>query len=220
MTTPRAVRSEIENFLDYLINNDLALYCNPVVEHHGGSVSWPIPRGRPAFLTARGAHTTGEYSHWVTHAMYSALLRDGSLLQVSYKVNGGQITGHRLAWVPPPFDFDPDLLVSEATLDLLEIYLADEGEEIQLRSPIRFDFDPDAATETHPASHFTMNGPSCRVECVGPLRLGRFVEFVFTHFYRDLWDEHDYLRTLPTEPYDKPEPPSAPRKGIHLAWAS
>jgi hypothetical protein len=219
MTTPRSVRSEVENFLDYLLQKDLALYCNPVVQY-GGQIVWPLPSDRPEFLLSRGAHTMGEYAHWLTHSMYSALMVDGSLLQISYQVDGGQVTGHRLAWVPPPFDFAPDLVESDLILELLEAYNDDETEEVQLRSPIRFDFDPEAASELHPASHLTINGPSCRVACVGPLRLGRFVEFVFTHFYRDIWDDHEYLRTMPKTPYDRYAPVDPGTSGMHLAWAS
>ena len=79
-----------------------------------------------------------------------------------------------------------------------------------LASVIRFDFDPLRATKNelprtrfHPDSHVTLNSTLCRIPCAAPLRLGNFVEFVFKHFYPDVWDSHKYLRELSREGLDR-----------------
>lgn len=187
MATPRSVRDQVKNALDYLVASDLALYANEVSMSQR-RVSWHSPSASSQ-LIARFEHPTVEqYIDWVSAGDYSAVLFDGSLLQLTYDVAGGGVVGHRLCYFPCPFEVDPELLASnEAIADVIEIYRHDDA---QLRSPVRFDYDPKSARSGHPSAHLTLNSVDCRIACVAPLHTMRFLDFIFRNFYNDLWTAH------------------------------
>ncbi|MGK3957607.1 DUF2290 domain-containing protein [Arthrobacter sp. R4] len=140
------------------------------------------------FLTSRAHPTLDQYLAWIQSGAYSVILFDGSLLQLTYDVSGGAVSGHRLAYIPCPYELDLDLLAEgEPIADIVELHI---GQVPVLRSPIRFDFDPAAAKPGHPATHMTLNATSCRIGCIAPMHALRFVDFVFRNFYSDLWEAH------------------------------
>lgn len=187
MTTTRSLRDDLNNIQDYLADAGLALYTNPVAMSPT-RVSFHSHRPDLAFLPDRGSPSVNTYLAWVEAGAYSSLLLDGSLLQITYDIEEGRIVGHRLAYVPCPYDVDHDLLASgEALIDVLSIYL---GDHPMLRSPIRFDYDLAAARTGHPAAHLTINDSNCRIACVAPLHALRFVDFVFRNFYPSYWRAH------------------------------
>lgn len=211
--TSRSVREEVQNYLDYLLGSGLALLAEPAIVRDGCRVTYPNTGGYAAQRNASGWQS---YSSAVSGREYSALLVDGSLLQISYVVEGGEIAWHRLSFVPCPFRLDPDLLRTEGVLDLLE--LADPETDLVMRSPVRFDFDPDAAAPGHPAVHLTFNSADCRIACVAPLRLSHFSELVFGCFYPEVWRGDAYMRTLPRSAPSGGLLTDDEAAGIHLAW--
>jgi hypothetical protein len=167
-------------------DKDLVLYSNTVA-CDDTSISW---HGLPTvpFLVEYGHATSDQYLRWVSGQHYSAVLPDGSLLQMSYRMMGGQVTYHRLAYVPCPVIVDEDYLrEGESIADVVDSYLEADALTVVLRSPVRFDFDPNSARDGHPAAHMTINGPDCRIACVAPLHPYRFIDFVFRHFYPVLY---------------------------------
>ncbi len=187
MTTPRSIQDELCNILDYLVVAQLAINVT-AVSLAGTRVSFHAHDASTAFLRDRGDPSVAHYLSWVGAGAYSALLLDGGLLQLTYDVDGGQIMGHRLAYVPCPYKIDrSDLDSGEPMSDIVDLYL--DGHPV-LRSPIRFDFDPGAAKAGHPAVHLTFNSSDCRIACIAPLHPLRFVDFVFRHFYSEYWRVH------------------------------
>lgn len=194
--TPDQVRRDVADLLDYLLQSELAYTVNPVGMEGPADrklITWQSrTRGEPLFT--HGKHPTmTDYLRWVEDGAYSALLADGSLLQITYNVSGGDVVGHRLAYVPSPITVDEELFDSGG----LVYYLTNmpfAASDLSLRSPIRFDYDPTAAGEDHPASHLTVSGVDCRMPCRTWLPLSAFVRFVFQHFYPNQWRLHDALR--------------------------
>lgn len=185
--SPNAVRDSVKNVLDFLIEAELALYANEV-SISGSRVSFHLIDQDVLFLTTRKHPTVEQYLAWVSAGAYSAVLYDGSLLQVTYNIEGQEISGHRLAYVPCPFEIDIELLAAgEPLADLVELYR--DGDAL-LRSPIRFDYDPVSAKPGHPAAHMTINGTECRIACAAPVHILRFADFVFRHFYAPFWHAH------------------------------
>lgn len=220
--TPDVVRRDIERLLSYLLEAELAYTINPVgMDGPAGQkvITWRgQTRGEPLFI--HGQHpTVTDYITWVETGAYSALLTDGALLQITYVVAGGDVTGHRLSYVPSPVPVDDDLLDSG---DLIEYVtqMPFGTADLYLRSPIRFDFDPAAATSDHPASHLTVSGVDCRVPCRTWLPLSAFVRFVFQHFYPSQWAVHDYLRNLTTSrgPSSEERMSDAFLDQLHVSW--
>jgi hypothetical protein len=184
--TARSLRDTITNALDFLFDAELILYANSV-EFSNNHVSWTGSPDVP-FLLDYGPATSDQYLGWLAGHHYSALLGDGSLLQMTYRVRDGDVVSHRLAYVPCPVLVDEGLLRSgEPVGDIVEIYLATQPPSVvALRSPVRFDFDPATSTDLHPAAHLTINGSDCRIACVAPMHPYRFVDFIFRHFYPEL----------------------------------
>jgi hypothetical protein len=192
VTTTRTVRDSVRNVLDYLADAQLALYSNEVSigeSERTSRISWHGHNPTSDFLLSREHGTVDQYLHWLTDGAYSAILYDGSLLQITYHLQRGTVTAHRLAYIPCPFIVDTALLADGTPVDDV-IGLYTELSDVALRSPVRFDYDPGAARRDHPAAHLTINSADCRIACVAPMHALRFADFIFRHFYPRLWDAH------------------------------
>lgn len=181
------LRREVKRLLDYLSDAELALYTNEV-SITPQRVSFHSHDASAAFLIGNDAPTVEQYLAWVEAGQYSAILLDGSLLQLTYDFDEDDVTGHRLAYVPCPYEIEPAVLASgDAIGDLIREF---QGSAPLLRSPIRFDFDLANQGPDHPAAHFTINSAKCRVACVAAMHPLRFADFVFRNFYNDFWQVH------------------------------
>jgi hypothetical protein len=221
--TSRGVQTEIENLLSYLLESEIAVYAQPVLISEG-RVSWRTAKSTVPFMISHGHPSVLDYRHWVSNGQYSALLADGAVLQLTYDFSGHLLVGHRLAYVPCPYNFT-DLNMPLDPADLLDLYDDCRVTDIVLASAIRFDFDPRSRshensrwTHTHPDSHLTINSISCRIPCAAPLRLGTFIEFVFKHFYPHWWASHKYLRYLSRDGLNRTVTEEE-RLSLHIAWA-
>ena len=126
----------------------------------------------------------------------------------------------RLAYLPCPFaigDDGAERLRNEPILDVIDGYRTRGEEYLRLRSPIRFDYDPAAASLEHPASHITLNHQDCRIPVCAPLTLGQFVEFIFRRFYSRLWAKHDFLADADPQPWRR-EIVGEHEQSLHLNW--
>jgi hypothetical protein len=159
----------------------------------------------------------GQYVSWLRAGHYSALLFDGGLLQFTYRIADKTISGHRLAYVPCPYDLDQELVRSgEPMADVLDLYRAGDA---SLRSPVRFDFSPDAATRGHPVTHLTFNSVDCRLACVAPVHVGRFVDFVFRNFYAAIWGAHQsFFEAAATAHIGPRTITDVEQLSLHAAW--
>ncbi len=219
MPTTRWLAQKLSNALDFLEQTDLILFPNSVLEQNG-IVGWHGVPGKPFALDYQlpGINT---YISLLRDWHFSAILRDGSLLQLRYVVDDGHIVRHNLAYIPCPVIINWDELQNGAIADIVEGYLArdDLSEFIALRTPVRFDFAPESAAVGHPATHLTLNGSSCRIACIAPLHPYRFIDFIFRHFYptqharESAWfavasGEHLGTRVLTNDD----------ARGIHVSW--
>lgn len=167
------------------------------VANHMHLVTWTArkPEGT-GFPHGRFA-TLDEYGFFLEHRQYSAVLRDGALLQASYRMIRSEIVWHRLALIPCPIVFEPSEIEDMSLFELLSVIdPAELGRRVRLRSAIRFDYDPGNAGPQHPASHVTLNDACCRIPVRSPVHLRAFVRFVFSHFYPDLWENEVCLHAI------------------------
>ena len=213
--TTRSLFDSIQNVLDYFLEAELAVFINSV-SMTANRVSFHLRDPAVPFLTSR-EHTVDQYLSWVESGAYSAILYDGSLLQLTYDIDGRQLVGHRLAYVPCPFDVDSRLLTEgEPIADVVELH---RGNEVLLRTPIRFDYDPASAHANHPASHLTINGSDCRIACAAPLHVLRFLDFIFRQFYFDQWVAHgSFFEPAGWAHLEASEAMDIDRSNVHLAW--
>lgn len=216
LTHSRAVANDVQNVLDYLLEAELALYTNGVDERPG-RVTFHRYDPTSEFILDRSHPGIEQYRRWVEVGAYSAVLPDASLIQLTYDIAGREIAGHRLAYIPCPFQVDSTyLLEGQPILDVVDMY---REQDPLMRSPLRFDFDPKAAKPGHPAAHLTINGMDCRVACVAPIHPLRFVDFVFRHFYTALWAAHDaFFSAAAYRHFGKSVLADPDRTSLHITW--
>lgn len=201
--TPTTLMHELINLLDLLQLSQIALLVTKVVPYGPNGnrrITWARNGGDGNPLFRNRSATVLEYWEWLRSGNYSAVLFDGSMLQISYDFRFANLTGHRLLYFPCPFDAEDQLRGDMSVVQVIEALVRDEANEIKLRSPIRFDYDRQSSGPGHPASHMTFQWSHVRLPVMSPLSLGHFVEFVFRNFYPEMWEIHSFLRDFrPTE---------------------
>lgn len=190
------MRDELEDLLVQLMTAEVALTMNAIVLRNvadGERVTWSSPKPSPGIMEAEFG-TIEEYLSWIDAQMYSAILYDGSLLQLSYDFDGPELIRHRLLYYPCPFDVDPLLFNAGEVLEVMDLYRSQGVDKVRLRSPLRFDYDPKNQRDFHPASHLTFLSESCRWAVAFPLSPGHFIRFIFHHFYPAHWSNLSFIR--------------------------
>lgn len=220
MTTTRALAQSLEALLSTLLETGIAIETTPLAITQN-RVAWqPLPSGDP-FLSLRAHATVEQYLAWLTRKEFSAALFDGSLIQLSYNVSNGSVSGHRLAYIPCPYDLDQELLDEGFSIeDAVRLYQDSPEEPVALRSPLRFDYDPAAAGPGHPAAHLTINSPDCRIACVAPVHAARFVDFILGQFYPQHHAAHAHDFKGVRSHLGPPEISDDDRERLHINWPS
>jgi len=218
MTTPNAVQRLIRELLGELFQRGLVILPSSIVASEDGVVTWRSPTPVDGFVDFAEYATLRTYRRWAESGEYSALMHDGSLLQMQYTISNGSIAAHRLAYVPCPFPVDRDLLLTDPVGDVLDLHDMEDRDTIRMQSMIRFDFDPAAAGESHPAAHLTLNVSGCRIACESPMWPEDFIRFVFRNFYEQDWRTHEaFFAALPNKYHDATVTEDE-RSRPHVAW--
>jgi hypothetical protein len=176
MTSTNSVRDQVNNVLDFFRKEKVAEFVNWSVINDR-MVSWPDFESGILSSNTSGSATVDYYLECLGAGQYSALLWDGSLLQLSYEIFDGEVSWHRLGYVPCPFAVNrghlevPDRGFREIIEE--DFLLGDCA--VLLRTPLHFDFDVESAKYGHPAVHLSFNTVDCRIACVAPLIVLSFI---------------------------------------------
>ncbi len=205
--TPDDTFNELTNFVDLLMRSSVALNMNAVTNRRFRNsgirrITWAKGSAIGDALLDREDGSISQYCHWLSSRDYSAVLFDGSLIQLTYDFLADVLVRHRLLYFPCPFQLRLDLLDDVSLVDLVEQYVDSGIEGIRLRAPVRFDYERDTANDDHPHSHFTFQWSHCRIPVVCPLSLGHFVEFVFKNFYPSEWGRYSFLKNWPVYDFE------------------
>lgn len=194
--TPKQVIATIASTCQDLYGAGLVTFFNSPWEVTSGErsiVTYPIPPG-----STTHAHPFGsleQYLAWVRNGEFTCLLFDYSLIRVSFECAGNAILGHNLLYWPCPIEFE-DRLDDLADLAAgIEICLESPAKAagtcaLTLRTPMRFDFDPDREGEDHPLVHLHTQFEDTRIHVHKPLCFPAFIKTIFRTFYRDKWSQH------------------------------
>lgn len=208
---PNLAKTEIRRVATELLKLQLAIDTNSAVERRSGGetlITWPA--GTNGYtLTNNSFGTIYEYRTFLTNRQYTAVLWDGALIQLSYSFEADTMIKHRFGYYPCPigpienFDINSsgdvfDSLLFADDLILSEIETSENvGPRLRLRSPLRFDFDIKQQKAGHPASHLHISEGRVRIPVYGPLSIGHFLDFVFRHFYPDIFAARPVIRDWP-----------------------
>ena len=222
-----ALRRQINSILDDLYElKAVSAYNISYLDENSGRVSWARKSTDP--MIADFDHITVEnYLQWVDQDDYSALLPDGSMLQLTYTLSAASIVGHRLCYVPSPITSlgewaskpEKDTWLGSDYAVIVVDRLTESHSHAALRSVVRFDYDPANAGVGHPASHLTINSVDCRIPCIAPLSPGEFIGFVFEHFYpAEKLRLSAFFDSLPQPKRKENLIPDSHTNAIHIAW--
>ena len=198
--TSNHYQAAIRNLVDLLLRNDAAITGNPVTEMRIGSrtrITWLRSSASVGPACDNDFGSIDEYCVALQQRAYNVMLCDGSLLQLSFDLRGHDLVGHRLCWLPCPYRLEQEELREFDPLDIMLMYENSGRKYLRLRSPLRFDYDPESVRINHPSVHLHVNSDECRCAVVAPISLGHFIRFVFQHFYPLLWGRLEFLREWP-----------------------
>jgi hypothetical protein len=185
MASANRVRSDIANALDQLVELGIAVTRSAVVSRDIGRRRTYVGFSRPAVIERPAFGSIDEYLLAVRTGSWSAVLMDGSLVQLEYECEAISIEWHRLTFLPIPWPIESALLVQESLYDAIEMCRDDS--EIVLRTPLRFDYAPLNAREEHPASHCHFNHEACRLAVASALTPREFIRLVLRTSFPVLW---------------------------------
>jgi hypothetical protein len=199
-TTPSRLQAEIKNFRDLLVAKNLAIAANQITIRRVGTtqrVTWQSPIEGGQLLTSSEFATVQDYCQQLAANAFTVVLFDASIIQVSFDLRHNDIVGHRFCFFPCPFNVQPADLLGQPILDIIHLYEQAGLEYLRLRTPLRFEFDPNNTADEHPVCHVHLLWSHCRCSVVAPLSLGHFIKFIFQHFYPGIWQKHSFLREWP-----------------------
>jgi len=189
------IKKEVNNFMDFMVENECVLHLNEVVLNKYANksyiIAWKSQLSLGYLLKSdsifKGTTTIEHYKKSLINNDYIAILSDGALIQMAYKIEYEELVWHRLCFFPCPLAFDEDDLRNYTLLELFDVLSpAELSYRTQMVTPIRFDYDKYYSDELHTNSHLTIGKVSCRIPVYGPLSVGHFVNFVIANFYKDM----------------------------------
>jgi len=162
-------------------------------------VTWPNHNRGAAHNADTAFATLSQYRFILDEGSYLAILIDGSLVKANYVFKSRELIKHSLWYWPCPFKIPPEDIMIETPIDAFELYSSSWQEAVRFRTPLRFDYDPSAANDNHPASHLHMQIPGCRIPVERPIGFSTFMRFIFRHFHPDCWQGTNIWNDLSDE---------------------
>lgn len=221
-SSPKNIYQSIKNTLILLTDNDLTIFHNdPLYQKSRNDVKITWPNHNPGRHNCNSSFGyVAQYKTIIKTGAYTCLLFDGTIVRVSYSFNNNSLTDHSLLWWPSPFKINSDDLEMGGVLEIFDLYANSEDwhEQIQMRSPIRFDYDKEKGTNEHPVSHLHLQTSDCRLYIDRPICFNRFIKFIFQSFYPDIYKNYSFWNDLWEISFDEKELLSPVENQVYLGW--
>lgn len=195
--TPRSIKEDIDGLISELIGKGICDDSNfSAIRSSGSKVDITFSGSEHISIALGDIEYAEIYRELADKRSFNMKLVDGAILQMMYRVGGGELIQHRLCFYPSPsllpFQDEPDAYMrDELFMDIVKRRI--------VPFPLRFDFDgrEDVHVDiSHPKSHLTLGDvKGCRIPVSAPLTPRWFVEFILRNFYQT--DEHDFIGSLP-----------------------
>jgi hypothetical protein len=148
--------------------------------------------------------TLDQYKHILNSGSFQCILYDGSLIRSSFVFEKNKLINHSHLWWPSPYEYTLPFNEEFSPIDAYEDFITDSDWEsrVRMRSPVRIDFDPTAASDTHPAVHMHTQHHECRIRIDSPICFNRFVKYILSNYYPHIPNQ-SYSFNMLTFTYDK-----------------
>ncbi|EJT06180.1 DUF2290 domain-containing protein [Rhizobium sp. CCGE 510] len=198
----REFQKNISNFCETLLERNLALGSQSHVirrfDDGIARVTWvpnmpPITEeGEDGYLRTPDLELS-EYLRCLRAGDYSVLLNDGGLIQVSLDFRGDDVIASRFCYIPCAIKFSLDEIRLDDEIYPLEDFIVElpQNELIArlcLRSPFRFEHDPQNVSEKHALHHVHLGKSASRIPVSSAMCWDHFARFVFINFYSEQFD--------------------------------
>ncbi len=222
----RQVANQIASVCEALHSLGLVAFYNPPCERACG-IGQRI--SSPSTGMAARTHAFGsleQYLSLLESGSFTCVLTDHSVIQASYDCDGTSIVGHSLLFWPSPIVPQEPLDGLGDICEAVRMCMDSPAQAsaicgLLLRSPMRFDFDPDRASDDHPEVHLHTQFDDTRIHVDQPMSFTSFVKMVFRTFYRETWNSFPDLADLHEQPVpllkDEFEPAT---HNLSLSWSS
>lgn len=162
------------------------------VERGKRRVTWATTNSRPG-ASEFPISSVEEYLTYIVGRHYQLLLKDGSLIQMSYDFDHrNTVISNRLVWYPCPVHFIPEELELASIEEMVQ---SAPTNNIYCRAPIRIDYSPSLAHDNHSATHAHLGAEDFRLPVQRALEPRRFIRLVVRTAYPEVWAKHKSFRT-------------------------
>lgn len=198
--------NEMQNTLELLYNKKYLYFYNPpiiekIIENKEEVyvITWPNHTGGRDNC-GKAFTRLNQYNHLIENSSYMGILYDGSIIRSTYKFKVNKLIGHSHLWWPAPYLIEEGLTPHE----MYESFITDPQwtNKLNMRSPIRIDYDPENNTKEHPAVHLHTQHHESRIHVDEPICFNRFIQYILKNFYPDIGIECDKWNRL-NFTYDK-----------------
>lgn len=154
------------------------------LDRHTRRVTWATTSLRPDLLRFSDS-TVEEYLEFIRGRHFNFLLKDASVIQLSYDLKrGDEIVGCRAVWFPCPVAFSVEDL-EFTTIE--ELVGTTPNRDIGCRGPLRVDFAPGMAKPDHPHTHLHTGLENFRLPVQRAIEPTRFARLVLRTAYPHVW---------------------------------
>lgn len=189
-TYDEQIEMQINNTLDMLLDKGYLYTYNSLrreqVDNNTIRLSWNNHQSG-GFNTGDSFLRISQYERIIKDGSYLCILFDGSLIRVSYTVKNNTLIAHNLLWWPAPYKYENVTLDDVPPVQMIDDFLEDAQwyNSIEMRSPIRIDYDPREAIvrDNHPPVHMHIEHKDCRIFVDKPMCFNRFIKYIFLNFY-------------------------------------
>lgn len=203
----------------------LFAHNSPCVLKSGVLEQVSCPTKGAGSATAHPFGSLEQYLQWVRDGEFTCLLYDYSLIRASYDCVGTTVVGHNLLYWPCPVAFLGDVETLSDLCDGIELCLesprgAREIVNLTMRTPMRFDFDPDRAGDDHPLVHLHSQFEDTRMAVREAMCFPAFMKKVIRTFYRDHWASHPQIEEMHEHPIDHQDDDCGPMAHcLQVSWS-
>jgi hypothetical protein len=189
-TYDEQLEMQINNTLKMLLDKDYLYLYNPLrkekIDNNTIRLSWNNHQSG-GFNLGDSFLYISQYKEILKNGSYLCILFDGSLIRVSYTIKNNILISHNLLWWPAPYKYKNVTLKDVSPFQIIDDFLEDNEwyKNIEMRSPIRFDYDPREITvkDDHPPVHMHIEHKDCRIFVEKPLCFNSFISYIFKNFY-------------------------------------